>query len=100
MHVAGVAYKRNIDDMRESPALDIIQLLKKRGAVVSYSDPFVPSLRLDGVDTAVLQPAGIGKERGLRGDRHRSLRLQLPGAAGIGNADRGHPQCHEGIRIG
>jgi UDP-N-acetyl-D-glucosamine dehydrogenase len=44
-----VAYKRNIDDMRESPALDIILLLKKRGALVSYSDPFVPSLKLDGV---------------------------------------------------
>jgi UDP-N-acetyl-D-glucosamine dehydrogenase len=49
IHVAGVAYKRNIDDMRESPALDIILLLKKRGAVISYSDPFVPQLKLDGV---------------------------------------------------
>ncbi|MGA2369657.1 MAG: nucleotide sugar dehydrogenase [Candidatus Korobacteraceae bacterium] len=48
IHVAGVAYKRNIDDMRESPALDVILLLKKRGAVVSYSDPFVPTLKLDG----------------------------------------------------
>ncbi len=48
VHVAGVAYKRNIDDMRESPALDIILLLKKRGAVVTYSDPFVPKLQLDG----------------------------------------------------
>ena len=48
VHVAGAAYKRNIDDMRESPALDIILLLKKRGAIISYSDPFVPELRLDG----------------------------------------------------
>ncbi len=48
IHVAGVAYKRNIDDMRESPALDVILLLKKRGGVVSYSDPFVPHLKLDG----------------------------------------------------
>jgi len=47
--IAGVAYKRNIDDMRESPALDVILLLKKRGALVSYSDPFVPSLKLDGL---------------------------------------------------
>ncbi len=46
--VAGVAYKRNIDDMRESPALDVILLLQKRGAIVTYSDPFVPSLKLDG----------------------------------------------------
>ena len=49
VHIAGVAYKRNIDDMRESPALDIIHLLQKRGAVVTYSDPFVPQLRLDGI---------------------------------------------------
>ena len=48
VHIAGVAYKRNIDDMRESPALDIILLLRKRGAIVTYSDPFVPSLKLDG----------------------------------------------------
>ena len=49
VHVLGVAYKRDIDDVRESPALDIIHLLGKRGAKVSYSDPFVPKLRADGV---------------------------------------------------
>ncbi len=49
VHVAGVAYKRNIDDMRESPALDVILLLQKRGARITYSDPFVPQLRLDGL---------------------------------------------------
>jgi len=50
VHVVGVAYKRNIDDMRESPALDVILLLKKLGAEISYSDPYVPKLRLDGID--------------------------------------------------
>ncbi len=50
VHIAGVAYKRNIDDMRESPALDVILLLKKLGAEVSYSDPYVPALKLDGID--------------------------------------------------
>ncbi|PWU03500.1 MAG: UDP-N-acetyl-D-glucosamine dehydrogenase [Terriglobia bacterium] len=50
VHVFGVAYKRNIDDVRESPALDLLLLLKQRGAVLSYSDPYVPLLRLDGVD--------------------------------------------------
>ena len=50
VHVVGVAYKRNIDDMRESPALDVILLLKKLGADVSYSDPYVPALKLDGID--------------------------------------------------
>ncbi len=49
VHVLGVAYKRDIDDVRESPALDIIHLLGKRGAKVTYSDPFVPKLRADGV---------------------------------------------------
>src|SRR5690349_1705747 len=49
IHVMGVAYKRDIDDMRESPALDIILLLAKRGATLSYSDPHVPVLRLDGL---------------------------------------------------
>ncbi|HVP00701.1 MAG TPA: nucleotide sugar dehydrogenase [Bryobacteraceae bacterium] len=49
VHVLGVAYKRDIDDVRESPALDIIHLLAKRGATVTYSDPFVPQLRADGV---------------------------------------------------
>ena len=47
VHIVGVAYKRNIDDMRESPALDVILLLRKLGADVSYSDPFVPVLKLD-----------------------------------------------------
>jgi UDP-N-acetyl-D-glucosamine dehydrogenase len=52
IHVLGVAYKRNVDDVRESPALDIILLLERRGARVSYSDPFVPRIRLDGHELA------------------------------------------------
>jgi UDP-N-acetyl-D-glucosamine dehydrogenase len=47
IHVAGVAYKRDIDDVRESPALDIIHLLQKKGAQVTYSDPYVPRVRLE-----------------------------------------------------
>src|SRR5215831_16630661 len=49
VHVMGVAYKRDIEDMRESPALDVILLLQKRGARITYSDPHVPALRLDGL---------------------------------------------------
>lgn len=45
--VLGTAYKRDIDDVRESPALDIIKLLRQRGADVVYNDPHVPSLRLE-----------------------------------------------------
>jgi UDP-N-acetyl-D-glucosamine dehydrogenase len=42
----GVAYKKDISDARESPALKIIELLEKRGAVVSYHDPYVPEITL------------------------------------------------------
>jgi UDP-N-acetyl-D-glucosamine dehydrogenase len=68
MHVFGVAYKRDVNDMRESPALDIIELLTRRGAIVSYTDPYVPVLKhgslslksvpeekaADGVDCALI----------------------------------------------
>src|SRR3989441_1350767 len=47
IHILGVAYKKDIDDVRESPALDIIQLLERRGAKLTYSDPHVPHLRFD-----------------------------------------------------
>jgi UDP-N-acetyl-D-glucosamine dehydrogenase len=48
--VLGVAYKRDIDDIRESPALDIIRLLEGQGARVSYHDPHVPCFTEDGHD--------------------------------------------------
>ena len=48
--VIGAAYKKDIDDVRESPALDIIRLLLRQGANVSYHDPFVPQLHEDGID--------------------------------------------------
>ena len=40
--VLGIAYKKNVDDMRESPAVRIMELLQLRGAKISYSDPYVP----------------------------------------------------------
>jgi UDP-N-acetyl-D-glucosamine dehydrogenase len=45
-----VAYKKDINDMRESPALDVIRLLEAQGADVAYHDPHVPSFREDGHD--------------------------------------------------
>ena len=42
IHLYGIAYKRDVGDMRESPALDILELLSRRGATVTYSDPYVP----------------------------------------------------------
>jgi UDP-N-acetyl-D-glucosamine dehydrogenase len=48
--VLGVAYKPDIDDVRESPALDVIRLLQQQGADVSYHDPHVPEVRQNGVE--------------------------------------------------
>src|SRR5579863_8766392 len=56
VHILGAAYKRDIDDVRESPALDIILLLERRGCRVSYSDPFVPKLKLDGHELTAEDP--------------------------------------------
>jgi len=63
----GVAYKRDVSDTRESPALDILRLLEAKGAVVSYHDPHVPLLRLapsgqaDGMvlDSVILDAAAL-----------------------------------------
>ena len=67
VHLFGVAYKRDVNDTRESPALDVLELLVKRGAQLSYSDPFVPELRHNGhmltsidVATALKQPLDCG----------------------------------------
>ncbi|HEY2930936.1 MAG TPA: nucleotide sugar dehydrogenase [Acidobacteriota bacterium] len=46
--IVGVAYKKDVEDVRESPALDIMRLLEQEGARVSYSDPYVPFVRMDG----------------------------------------------------
>ena len=41
--VLGIAYKKNVDDMRESPAVEIMEMIKARGGIVAYSDPHVPT---------------------------------------------------------
>ncbi|HDS01784.1 MAG TPA: nucleotide sugar dehydrogenase [candidate division Zixibacteria bacterium] len=48
--VLGVAYKPDISDVRESPALDVIKLLQDRGAKVMYNDPYVPIVKFDSGD--------------------------------------------------
>jgi UDP-N-acetyl-D-glucosamine dehydrogenase len=50
VHILGAAYKRDIDDVRESPAIDVIRLLQLRGARITYSDPYVPDLSHEGID--------------------------------------------------
>jgi UDP-N-acetyl-D-glucosamine dehydrogenase len=59
MLVMGVAYKRNIDDTRETPARDIIEILRSHGALVSYHDPFAPELV---VGDTVMTSVDIGRE--------------------------------------
>ena len=48
IHLFGVAYKRDVNDIRESPALDVLELLVRRGASVTYTDPWVPEFELGG----------------------------------------------------
>jgi UDP-N-acetyl-D-glucosamine dehydrogenase len=60
--VAGVSYKRNVDDVRESPALDIIRLLEAKGATVAYTDPHVP--KLDVGNGRVLKSVDPGRVSG------------------------------------
>ena len=56
IHVLGVAYKKNIEDVRESPALDVMLLLQQRGARLTYSDPHVPALKLDSLELTSQDP--------------------------------------------
>ncbi|MFA5908635.1 MAG: nucleotide sugar dehydrogenase [Vicinamibacterales bacterium] len=67
VHIIGVAYKRDVNDLRESPALEVLELLAHRGATVSYTDPYVPafkhaSLDLQSVDEAT---AHVGVDCGV-----------------------------------
>jgi UDP-N-acetyl-D-glucosamine dehydrogenase len=59
--VLGVAYKADIDDYRESPALDIMNVLRQRGALVKYSDPHVSAIAVDGetLSSVELSPATL-----------------------------------------
>ncbi|MCG5056256.1 MAG: nucleotide sugar dehydrogenase [Myxococcales bacterium] len=64
--VSGVSYKRDIDDVRESPAIDIIELLRKRGAEVSYYDPHVAAVNAETTHGALAQevPAAALQDAG------------------------------------
>jgi UDP-N-acetyl-D-glucosamine dehydrogenase len=54
VHVLGVAYKSGVNDIRESPSLVVMKLLAERGAVLSYSDPYVPTVREEGIELDAL----------------------------------------------
>ena len=57
--ILGAAYKPDVSDVRESPALDVIHLLMEKGAILSYHDPYVPTLEHEGVD---LESVELSKE--------------------------------------
>src|SRR5229473_7143710 len=57
VHILGVTYKKDISDSRESPALEVIKILVALGANVTYSDPFVPSLSIDGRNIEAVEPS-------------------------------------------
>ena len=57
VHLFGMAYKASVGDTRESPALDVASLLQRRGALVSYSDPFVPSVSEGAVSLEAIPPS-------------------------------------------
>ena len=54
--VLGVTYKADVNDIRESPALEIIQMLERKGSQVSYADPFTPQLAVEGVKLTAVDP--------------------------------------------
>jgi UDP-N-acetyl-D-glucosamine dehydrogenase len=62
--ILGVAYKKNVSDCRESPALDVMRILSDKGAILSYNDPLVPSLRINGhvLKSVELTPATIASQ--------------------------------------
>jgi UDP-N-acetyl-D-glucosamine dehydrogenase len=100
--VLGVAYKEDIDDIRESPALDVMKILAEKGGRMSYSDPFVPSLAANGLS---LSSVPLSKEGLRRFDcivitaAHRSVDYAMIVASGVPvvdarNALKNHPAPH------
>ena len=102
VHLLGMAYKADVGDCRESPAIDIAQLLGKRGATVSYSDPHVPAVAdhgfvmtetpLDqaltaGIDCAVIVTAHSGVD-------YDDLVRRAPLVVDTRNALKGNPAPH------
>ena len=73
--ILGVSYKPGVGDLRESPALKIIRLLRERGAEIAYHDPYVPELPEHGLRVATARAGARGVR--LRGHRHAHPGLDL-----------------------
>ncbi len=57
IHIFGIAYKKDVTDARESPAFDIISVLKSKGATVSYTDPYIKDSKFDGISLKSRKPS-------------------------------------------
>ena len=92
--VLGVAYKADIDDLRESPALKVIRLLREHGADVDYHDPYCAELPEFGLELG--RPRGVPARRRLRRrrHRHRALGARLPHDRARGRPGGRLPQRH------
>ena len=83
--VLGIAYKKNVDDMRESPAVELMELLVQRGAQVHYSDPHVPSFpamrhhRFDLKSVALTQDSVAGYDLVLVATNHDAFDYKMIG---------------------
>ena len=102
VHLFGMAYKPNVGDVRESPAIDVAMLLNERGATISYTDSFVPTIRegplqLDGI------PCDVALERGIdcaviitdhKGVDYVDMARSFPTIVDTRNALRGVPGDH------
>ena len=98
--VLGLAYKKDVDDVRESPAFEVIELLQHKGASVTYHDPFVPKTHTmrqydlrDGLGTADARDAS-GLRRG--GDRDGPFLRRLCDGGRTRPAHCRHAQRHAG----
>ena len=61
IHMFGVAYKKDVGDIRESPALDVLELLHRRGGILSYTDPYVPRVQHGEVNLCSILQEAVGK---------------------------------------
>ena len=96
----GMAYKKDIDDLRESPSLTVIELLRAQGAEVVYNDPYFPTVgrgRHYNLNMTCTPLTHLGRLR-LRADHDRPHRLRLQGhrqagatGCGLAQRDQGHP---------
>mgnify|MGYP000247525656 CR=1 FL=1 len=61
--IIGVTYKKDVKDLRKSPALDVIEILQKKNAKVSYYDPLIPYLKFNEIDLKSTKPSGVNLEK-------------------------------------